>query len=110
MHKTARRHRTSPYRKHRARSSRVQRNQPQLDSLVREIPISDSRRVGPIPGARTRTRRTLRRRTAIHLAPDALAGALDVPAPAVGEAIDEFQAAAVGLVAVRVPGSRRTVA
>lgn len=46
------------------------------------------------------------RRAAVHLAPDALADALGVPAPAVREPVDQFQAAAVGLVALGVPGPR----
>ena len=46
----------------------------------------------------------------VHLAPDPLAGALGLPAPAVGEAVDQLQAAAAGVLARRVPLLRRAAA
>ncbi|AEW94731.1 hypothetical protein SCATT_23600 [Streptantibioticus cattleyicolor NRRL 8057 = DSM 46488] len=49
-------------------------------------------------------------RPAVHLAPDVLAGALALPAPPVGEAVDEFQAAPAGVVTAGVPGRRGAVA
>lgn len=76
------------------------------DHAARPRPPRTPRTRSPHRGTpRTRPRPGVLR-AAVDLAPDALARTLGVPAPAVRKAVDQLQAAAVGLVALGMPGHR----